>query len=318
MEIGENNEDEEKEKVHKSIIQPNGENKINILEKSKANQNDINNYDKPINRFMINQLQPSQSDTSHTNKFEHYHEGEEKGEEKDREKCDEKNNEQGSEICNACEFCEDVCLLEFCKSCELKRKELYNKYKRYNLKVYQNKLNRSIILNARVHKSVLANEYSKMKEVRDLSKSSESIHTLDSESKCKDKEKEENQSGDNKNCESSKNENSNGKKKKKLLYYSYIRYKKNFTYCEIKRHCNIDDCWVVANGNVYDVTNFIEDHPGGINCILNKASNDVSSDFSFHSKYAQTAVWEPLKIGRVTACSKEFVEDKSASNCIFM
>ncbi|KEG03061.1 conserved Plasmodium protein, unknown function [Plasmodium vinckei vinckei] len=299
MEIEENNEEEEKEKVSKSGIQQDEENKIKILEKSKANENDINNYDKSIS-----QLQP---DVSYANKLEHHHEG------------DKQNDNQSGKSCNACEFCEDVCSLEFCKSCEVKRKELYNKYKRYNLEIYQNKLNRSIILNARVHKNILANEYRKMKEVRDLSKSSESVHTFDSESKCKEKEKEDSQSDDNKNCENSKNENSDEKKKKKkLLYYSYIKYKKNFTYCEIKRHCNIDDCWLVANGNVYDVTNFIEEHPGGINCILNKATNDVSSDYSFHSKYAQTAVWNPLKIGRVTSCSKEFVEDKSASNCIFM
>ncbi|EAA16337.1 Heme/Steroid binding domain, putative [Plasmodium yoelii yoelii] len=114
-----------------------------------------------------------------------------------------------------------------------------------------------------------------------------------------------------------KNEESE-KKKKKKKYYNYIKYKKNFTFCEIKRHCNIDDCWVVANGNVYDVTKFIENHPGGINCILNKATNDVSVDFSFHSKYAQTKIWESLKIGRVIPCSKYFISEKKTNNCIFM
>lgn len=201
MEIEETNEDDEKD--------------ISILEKSKINENGINDYGKSIN-----QLQLSQSDTSTTNKFEHYQgEGkyDEQDDEQDDERNDERNDERGGENCNACEFCEDVCLLEFCKSCELKRKELYNKYKRYNLKIYQNKLNRSIILNARTHKNVLTNEYSKIKEVRDLSKSSESVHTLDSELKCKDKEKEDSQSSDSKNCENSKNENNNEKKKKKII-----------------------------------------------------------------------------------------------------
>ncbi|CXI51674.1 conserved Plasmodium protein, unknown function [Plasmodium berghei] len=265
MKIVENNEDDEKEK-------------INILEKSKKNENSINNYEKPINQFMLTQLQCSQIE-----KFQNDH----------------KNEENDNENCNACGFCEDVCLLEFCKNCEIKRKELYIKYKKYDLKIHQSKLNRSIILSALTHKNILTNEYTKMKEIRDLSKANEN------EPKYKSTEKAE-------------NENEKNEEKKKKKYYSYIKYKKNFTFCEIKRHCSIDDCWVVANGNVYDVTNFIENHPGGINCILNKASNDVSIDFSFHSKYAQTVVWEPLKIGRVISCSKDLVDKKRTSNCIFM
>ncbi|ETB59705.1 hypothetical protein YYC_03121 [Plasmodium yoelii 17X] len=223
MEIVENNEDEKKEKKEKKEKEEEKNEKNEKEEEKEGEKNEKN----------------------------------EKAEEQEEEK-----NEKEEDTCNACEFCEDVCLFEFCKKCEMKRKELYIKYKKYDLKIYQNKLNRSIILNALTHKNVLTNEYTKMKEIRD--------------------------------------------------------YKKNFTFCEIKRHCNIDDCWVVANGNVYDVTKFIENHPGGINCILNKATNDVSVDFSFHSKYAQTKIWESLKIGRVIPCSKYFISEKKTNNCIFM
>ncbi|SBS87343.1 heme/steroid binding domain containing protein [Plasmodium ovale curtisi] len=47
--------------------------------------------------------------------------------------------------CNACNFCEDVCFSALCKKCELKRKELYVKYKAYkkhNLRRCHNEIRR--------------------------------------------------------------------------------------------------------------------------------------------------------------------------------
>lgn len=39
-----------------------------------------------------------------------------------------------------------------------------------------------------------------------------------------------------------------------------------FTMCQVKRHTTIDDCWLVANGRVYDVTAYVQlnAHPAGI------------------------------------------------------
>ena len=34
---------------------------------------------------------------------------------------------------------------------------------------------------------------------------------------------------------------------------------------EISKHAKPDDCWVVVNGKVYDLTNFAPNHPGGAN-----------------------------------------------------
>lgn len=41
---------------------------------------------------------------------------------------------------------------------------------------------------------------------------------------------------------------------------------------EIAKHATPDDCWVVVNGKVYDLTNFAPNHPGG------------ASSMSFNSK----------------------------------
>jgi cytochrome b involved in lipid metabolism len=34
------------------------------------------------------------------------------------------------------------------------------------------------------------------------------------------------------------------------------------------RHNNVNDCWIRINGNVYNITNFLNEHPGGPDIIL--------------------------------------------------
>ncbi|KAG9118400.1 Cytochrome b2, mitochondrial precursor [Ceratobasidium sp. 392] len=51
------------------------------------------------------------------------------------------------------------------------------------------------------------------------------------------------------------------------------------SYDEIQRHNSRDSCWVVVNGEVYDVTRFLNDHPGGIAPILKVAGSDATRVF---------------------------------------
>ncbi|KAM0545433.1 hypothetical protein ACHAPJ_011338 [Fusarium lateritium] len=48
-------------------------------------------------------------------------------------------------------------------------------------------------------------------------------------------------------------------------------------FCEVQKHTSADDCWVVIDGLVYDMTNFLQLHPGGAKAIIAKAGRDVSS-----------------------------------------
>ncbi|KAF2221452.1 FMN-dependent dehydrogenase-domain-containing protein [Elsinoe ampelina] len=54
---------------------------------------------------------------------------------------------------------------------------------------------------------------------------------------------------------------------------------KVFTYNEVQQHRSVDSCWVVLYGNVYDVTKFLPDHPGGSKIILQLAGTDATEEY---------------------------------------
>ncbi|GAM84195.1 hypothetical protein ANO11243_021880 [Dothideomycetidae sp. 11243] len=54
---------------------------------------------------------------------------------------------------------------------------------------------------------------------------------------------------------------------------------KVYTYDEVSQHRSSESCWVVLYGNVYDVTNFIPDHPGGAKIILQLAGTDATDEY---------------------------------------
>ena len=54
----------------------------------------------------------------------------------------------------------------------------------------------------------------------------------------------------------------------------------SFTLQEIAKHNTPDDCWVVIKRKVYNVTSYIQSHPGGKNVFIRNAGKDVSFGFS--------------------------------------
>ncbi|NP_001140679.1 uncharacterized LOC100272754 [Zea mays] len=48
--------------------------------------------------------------------------------------------------------------------------------------------------------------------------------------------------------------------------------KKLFFASEVTLHASRKDCWVVIGGKVYDVTKFLEDHPGGEDVLLHASA----------------------------------------------
>ncbi|KAJ9651345.1 hypothetical protein H2198_007568 [Neophaeococcomyces mojaviensis] len=48
---------------------------------------------------------------------------------------------------------------------------------------------------------------------------------------------------------------------------------------EVAKHNTKDSCWVILYGNVWDVTEFLPEHPGGANIILKLAGKDATEEY---------------------------------------
>ncbi|GMH27568.1 hypothetical protein Nepgr_029411 [Nepenthes gracilis] len=64
---------------------------------------------------------------------------------------------------------------------------------------------------------------------------------------------------------------------------------KLFSMQEISQHKAKDDCWLVIDGKVYDVTTYLDEHPGGDDVVLEVTGKDAKEEFedAGHSKSAR-------------------------------
>ena len=74
---------------------------------------------------------------------------------------------------------------------------------------------------------------------------------------------------------------------------------------EVRKHNSEDSAWLVYNGRVFDVTEFVSHHPGGRNVLLPKLGKDVSEimqDSSIH-KHSDVAynMMNKYRIGRLSS-----------------
>jgi L-lactate dehydrogenase (cytochrome) len=75
---------------------------------------------------------------------------------------------------------------------------------------------------------------------------------------------------------------------------------KVYTMEEVAKHNAKSDCWVVLHDEVYDVTAFLEDHPGGAASILAYAGKDASKQFDMlHSPDIITKYGDDYRIGTI-------------------
>ncbi|KAK7744847.1 hypothetical protein SLS53_003080 [Cytospora paraplurivora] len=74
---------------------------------------------------------------------------------------------------------------------------------------------------------------------------------------------------------------------------------------DFARHTSPESCWVILYGNVYDVTDFIEEHPGGSKIILQLAGKDATDEYDpIHPPGTIEENLKPeAKLGRVNADS---------------
>ncbi|OWM82889.1 cytochrome b5 [Punica granatum] len=75
---------------------------------------------------------------------------------------------------------------------------------------------------------------------------------------------------------------------------------KAFTLAQVSEHNTSKDCWLVIEGKVYDVTKFLEDHPGGDEVLLSSTGKDATDDFEDvgHSSTAK-AMMDEFYVGDI-------------------
>ncbi|KAI9322420.1 acyl-CoA dehydrogenase/oxidase [Dichotomocladium elegans] len=86
---------------------------------------------------------------------------------------------------------------------------------------------------------------------------------------------------------------------------------KKFTVEEVAKHRDEKDCWVIIHGKVYDVTGFLDDHPGGKKVILKVSGTDATKQFdSFHSLSVLEKIGSKFLIGEIGTAAKEENEEE--------
>jgi cytochrome b involved in lipid metabolism len=76
-----------------------------------------------------------------------------------------------------------------------------------------------------------------------------------------------------------------------------------YSICQVQRLCRNGACLIMAEGNIYDATGFLDSHPAGAASIARKAGQDCTVDFGFHSVKARKGVWASLQIGTLVPCA---------------
>ncbi|WFD08209.1 4-hydroxysphinganine ceramide fatty acyl 2-hydroxylase [Malassezia vespertilionis] len=87
-----------------------------------------------------------------------------------------------------------------------------------------------------------------------------------------------------------------------------------FTRAEIAKHNKASDCWVTYKGRVYNITEFLEDHPGGEEVVLEYAGKDIAEIMSDplsheHSASAYTMLDE-FRIGNLNLSERRALADE--------
>jgi hypothetical protein len=80
---------------------------------------------------------------------------------------------------------------------------------------------------------------------------------------------------------------------------------KTYSPAEVAKHTTDTDCWVILHDKVYDVTDFLDDHPGGKKAIMIYAGKDATKEFDMlHkmdilTKYAAEYCLGPLVVAKL-------------------
>ena len=78
---------------------------------------------------------------------------------------------------------------------------------------------------------------------------------------------------------------------------------------ELSRHSRKEDCWIAVHGKVYNVTHFLDEHPGGAKLILEHAGKDATEAFaSVHAPAFLNMLPKDVLIGTLDGYQKTLTD----------
>ena len=84
-----------------------------------------------------------------------------------------------------------------------------------------------------------------------------------------------------------------------------IQTEKIYKIEEVAKHNTADDCWLVIESDVYDVTKFLPLHPAGKNVILKHAGKDATEIYNYYHGPQILHKYKKLIIGKVEKAEKD-------------
>ncbi|XP_055858918.1 cytochrome b5 [Episyrphus balteatus] len=87
---------------------------------------------------------------------------------------------------------------------------------------------------------------------------------------------------------------------------------KLFTRADVTKHNSNKDCWLIIHNNIYDVTSFLNEHPGGEEVLLEQAGRDSTEHFEDvgHSSDAREMM-NKYKVGELVEAERKAVSKKA-------
>ncbi|ERT02244.1 uncharacterized protein SPSK_05713 [Sporothrix schenckii 1099-18] len=81
---------------------------------------------------------------------------------------------------------------------------------------------------------------------------------------------------------------------------------KSFTPAEVAKHKTDDSgIYIIVDNGVYDITGFVDEHPGGAKILKRMAGRDATKSFwKYHSQKVLDKYSDRLKVGTVGEASK--------------
>lgn len=75
-----------------------------------------------------------------------------------------------------------------------------------------------------------------------------------------------------------------------------------YTPAEVAQHATREDCWLILDGSVYNVTAYLPDHPGGPESIIGACGSDATAGFQRivpHQAGTVGSLLDEFRIGEV-------------------